>query len=188
MTPALRIAGLAAGVAVAATLGVGTATSAGAAASAQSAPKVAACATSQLKIWWGEPSGVAGGSTYVPLEFSNIGTGDCALDGYPGVSAVDADGAQIGSSATWDPVISPSTVVLAPGGTAHVVLTVANVANYPTDICEPTQASGLRVYPPNQTASVVLAYLTGACTETGLAFLGVDAVNAGVGIPSYTNN
>ncbi|HEY3871252.1 MAG TPA: DUF4232 domain-containing protein [Actinocrinis sp.] len=188
MTPVLRITGLTASVAIAAAIGVGTSASAGAAVAAPSAPRVAACATSQLRVWYGAPDGVAAGSSYLPLEFSNTGTGDCVLDGYPGVSAVAADGTQLGSSATWNPVITPSAVVLAPGDTAHIVLQVATVANYPTDVCEPTEAYGLRVYPPNQTASVVLPFAIGACTESGPTFLSVDAVNAGVGIPFYSNN
>ena len=186
---ALRRVGVAAGVTAAAALGGGVAMGATASGgTAQPAATVAACATSPLQIWFAQPGGAAAGSSYVPLEFSNIGTTSCSLDGYPGVSGVNADGAQLGSAANWNPEVTPTNVVLAPGATAHVILQVVDVANYPSTVCEPTAATGLRVYPPNQKASVVLQYSFEACAKTGSNYLGVDAVNAGVGIPLYTNS
>jgi Protein of unknown function (DUF4232) len=184
----LRRVGVAAGVTAAAALGGGVAMGATASGTAKPASTVAACATSQLRIWYAQPNGAAAGSSYFPLEFTNTGTTSCALDGYPGISGVNADGDQLGSPATWNPEVTPSSVVLAPGGTAHVILQLVDVANYPTTICEPTAAIGLRVYPPNQKASVVLPYNFEACAKTGANYLGVDAVNAGVGIPFYTNS
>ena len=186
---ALRRVGVAAGVTAAAALGGGVAMGATASGSTtQPASTVAACATSQLSIWWGQPGGAAAGSSYFPLEFSNTGTTSCSLDGYPGVSGVNADGAQLGSAANWNPEVTPTNVVLAPGGTAHVILQIVDAANYPSSVCGQTAASGLRVYPPNQKASVVLPYNFQACSKTGANYLGVDAVNAGVGIPLYTNS
>jgi hypothetical protein len=163
------------------------ASASGAQAAAHTAAQAAACTTAQLDIWYGEPAGAAAGSTYIPLEFSNTGTTACTLDGFPGVSAVNADGAQIGSSATWNHVIEPSAVVLAPGGTAHLILQTVDVANYSPPACDPTPATGLRIYPPNQTGSVVLRIPFEACAKTGANFLGVDPVSAGVGIPFSTN-
>ena len=187
--PALRRVALAAGVATAlAAAGGGVAAGTTVSDSLHAAASVATCATSQLRVWYGEPAGAAAGSTYFELEFSNVGTTDCVLDGFPGVSGVTAAGAQLGTSATWNHVIEPSSVILGPGGTAHVVLQVVDVYNYPTSTCEPTEAYGLRVYPPNQTASVVLPFAFEACSKTGPTYLGVDPVNAGVGIPLYTNS
>lgn len=187
--PALRRVALAAGVATAlAAAGGGVAAGTTVSDSLHAAASVATCATSQLRVWYGEPAGAAAGSTYFELEFSNVGTTDCVLDGFPGVSGVTAAGAQLGTSATWNHVIEPSSVILGPGATAHVVLQVVDVYNYPTSTCEPTEAYGLRVYPPNQTASVVLPFAFEACSKTGPTYLGVDPVNAGVGIPLYTNS
>ena len=187
--PALRRVALAAGVATAlAAAGGGVAAGTTVSDSLHAAAGVATCATSQLRVWYGEPAGAAAGSTYFELEFSNVGTTDCVLDGFPGVSGVTAAGAQLGTSATWNHVIEPSSVILGPGATAHVVLQVVDVYNYPTSTCEPTEAYGLRVYPPNQTASVVLPFAFEACSKTGPTYLGVDPVNAGVGIPLYTNS
>ena len=188
--PALRRVGLAAAVAVTAALGAGVAAGAtvpAAQAAAKSAATVATCATSQLRVWYGEPAGAAAGSSYIPLEFTNIGTADCALDGFPGISGVTAGGAELGTSATWNHVIQPGLVVLEPGDTSHVILQVTDVYNYPTSTCAPTEAYGLRVYPPNQTASVVLPFAFEACSKSGPTYLSVDPVNAGVGIPLDSN-
>ena len=139
---ALRRVGIAAGVAARAAAGGGVA--AGATVSDTAAAKapaaVAACATSQLQLWYGQPASGTAGSVYFPLEFSNTGSTSCVLDGYPGVSGVGDGGVQLGSSATWNPVITPSNVVLTPGSTAHVILRVTDVGNYPASTCEPTQA------------------------------------------------
>lgn len=187
--PILRVAGLVAGVAGAAALGAGAASGATATASASyTAPKVAACSTSQLRVWYGQPTGAAAGTFYIPLQFSDVGGASCALYGYPGVSGVTAGGAQLGTPAGWDSVIPPRTVVLAPGGTAHVLLRITDVANYPSTACKPTGAYGLRVYPPNQKASVVVPFAFEACGKSGPTYLHVDPVNAGVGIPLYSNS
>ena len=121
------------------------------------------------------------------MEFSNIGATTCALDGFPGVSGVSDTGAQLGTSASWNHVIAPSDVVLSPGGTAHVLLQITDVSNYPSTICGPTKADGLLVYPPNQKAAVMVPYVFEACASTGPVYLNVDPVNAGVGIPAYSN-
>lgn len=191
--PVLRIAGLAAGVAGAAAVavlagGVATGATVTAASTAQNATaRIAACATSQLSVWYGEPGGAAAGSSYIPLEFSNVGTTDCALYGFPGVSGVGAGGAQLGTPASWNHVIAPRTVVLAPNGTSHVVLRIVDVANYPSANCKPAKAYGLRVYPPNQKASLVVPFAFEACAKSGPVYLSVDPVNAGPGIPGYTD-
>lgn len=189
LIPGLRVSALAVAVAATAVLGAGVATSATAAVStAQTPATVAACATSHLRVWYGSPAGAAAGSSYIPLEFSNIGTTTCALYGFPGVSGVTADGVQLGSPARWNHVIAPRTVVLTPGSTAHDILQMVDVFNYPAGTCKPVKADGLRVYPPNQKASATVPFSFWACSKAGPTYLGVDAVNAGVGIPLYTDN
>ncbi len=187
--PALRVAGLVAGVAAAAALGGGAAAGATATASAShTTAQVPACATSQLHVWYGVPDGVAMGHSRVPLEFSNIGATTCALYGFPGVSGVALNGTQLGSPATWSQVIPSRTVVLTPGATTHVALDLANATYYPPSICGPTMGHTLRVYPPNQKAYVDVPIDFEACTKSGPIYLSVDPVNGGVGIPQYTNN
>jgi hypothetical protein len=179
----VRRAVLALGPAGAATFGV---TAASDAASRSASPDVPACATSQLTVWWGEPAGVAAGSGYVPLRFSNTGTTTCALYGFPGVSGVGSNGARPGSSAGWDHSFTPTTVVLAPGATSHAVLRIADVYNYPTSVRGPVAAYGLRIHPPNQTASVVLPFSFDACSKTGPIYLNTRPITSGTGIPGYS--
>jgi hypothetical protein len=187
--PALRVAGLVAGVAAAATLGGGAAAGATATASvSHTTAQVPACATSQLHIWYGVPDGVAMGNSFIPFEFSNIGTTTCSLYGFPGVSAIAANGRQLDSPAAWEGVIAPRAVVLTPGATAHVVLDILTVENYPTDTCEPTKADALRFYPPNQKTYIDMPFDFEACAKSGPKSLSVDPVNAGAGIPQYTNS
>ncbi len=142
------------------------------------------CATSALEVWLGlGPGGAAAGSTYYPLEFSNISSATCTLRGFPGVSAIGSGGAQLGSPAGWDTAVTPQTVTLAPGATAHTVLQIADVGNYPPSTCNPATAIGLRVYPPNQTSSTVVTYSFRACSSAGPVYLHVEVVQPGVGIP-----
>ncbi len=187
-TPLSRLAGLVVGVVAAAAFGGSVAASAATVSASHTGARVAACATSQLRVWYGEPPSGTAGSFYLPLEFSDIGTTSCTLYGFPGVSGIKAGGAQLGSPASWDHRITPRTVLLTPGSTAHVILQIVDVANYPANICGPTQAFGLRIYPPNQKASVELPFAFEACATSGPNYLRVDPVSAGVGIPLYTSN
>jgi hypothetical protein len=181
-----RLGLLAAALGCAAAVGAGSAPAA-AAAGAAVAPHAANCATSQLTVWIGLPGGAAAGSFYYELELSNTGTTTCQLYGYPGVSALSGSGAQLGSPASWDSGFTPSTVVLAPGATSHVVLRIADVYNYPAADCAPAAASSLRIYPPNNTAAVQLPFSFEACSKAGPLYLTVRPVTAGVGIPGYSN-
>jgi len=149
-------------------------------------PKIAGCATSQLTVWLGIPGDGAASTVRYEMQISNIGMTTCSLYGFPGVSAMAPGGAQLGSPASWDHSLTPSTVVLAPGATSHVVFQTVSVSNYPTSTCAPVSASGLRVYPPNQTASAIIPFTFEACSKTGPVYLSVRPVETGTGIPSYS--
>jgi uncharacterized protein DUF4232 len=102
--------------------------------------------------------GVAGGSSYVPLEFTNASPSSCTLPAYPWVSfASGLAGRAIGSPAKARGRHGRS-LVLAPGGVAHAWLQIANVADYPAGRCKPVQAGGLRVSLTGSTATA--AFLT----------------------------
>ena len=149
---------------------------------ATSAGTVPRCRTSNLEIWLGVgPGGAAAGSSYMPIEFTNTGSSTCALDGYPGVSARSSS--QLGSAAGRDARVAGRTVKLAPGATAHSVLQMVDVANYPPATCGPTTASALRVYPPGSFGSEDVAYRFPACSKQGPVYLQVTAVEPGVGVP-----
>lgn len=140
-----------------------------------------ACPTSSLKVTLGPSSGAAG-STYLPIEFTNTGTANCTLFGYPGVSlAGGSPPAQIGAAASRNPVAAMALVRLAPGAVASATLQVTVAGNYPEATCHPTKASTLVIYPPNQKASVSVPFSTTGCSATGITILHVSVVRAGAG-------
>jgi hypothetical protein len=140
------------------------------------------CTTAGLKVWLGQGSGAAG-SVYYPLELTNISGRWCTLYGYPGVSAVGDRGHQLGRAAGRDPSVRPRLVVVAPGRTAHAVVRIVDVGDYPKRICRPVTAKGLRVYPPNRYAAAYVPFGFRACSAMGPVYLSVRAVQPGVGIP-----
>jgi Domain of unknown function (DUF4232) len=149
----------------------------------------ASCATGNLKaaIPSGE-GGAAAGSTYYPVNFTNTGSSSCYLFGYPGVSFVTSpSGNQIGQPATRNPVVTPATVLLAPGRTAHVTLQVVDALNYSKSACQPVTAHWLKIYPPGQYSALYVKFSALTCsaklpTKEGIP-LSVDAVKAGEGKP-----
>ncbi len=136
----------------------------------------AACTTSDLAVRVGTNGSGAAGSIYYPLNFTNRSGHTCTLAGFPGVSAINASGAQLGSAAGRDTTTAAKTVTLANGGTASSTLQVAEVGNYPTSTCQPTPAAGLRVYVPNQTTSVNVTFSFQACGKAGPVYLHVTPV------------
>jgi hypothetical protein len=141
------------------------------------------CVGAQLTVWMGLPGADAAGSAYYQVEFSNTAAMACSLYGFPGISGVSDRGTQLGAAARWGDSFVPAKVVLAPGETAHAVLQVANVYNFPPDTCKPTTSTGLRIYPPAQdAAAAVLPFITEAC-KSGSVYLTVEPVSAGTGIP-----
>ncbi|WP_329171746.1 DUF4232 domain-containing protein [Streptomyces sp. NBC_01477] len=108
------------------------------------------CATSQLTAALG--GGDAGaGNLYRYLVLTNHGSTSCHLTGYPGVSLLDAGGKQIGTPADRQPS-RYAAVVLRPGGSASDTIHTINHQG----TCLPASAK-VRVYPPGNTAAVVIA-------------------------------
>ncbi len=138
-----------------------------------------ACHSAQTRIWYGLPADNATGHSYFQLQISNIGHSACTFFGFPGVSALNSHGNQVGRPATrYGHRIS---VTLQPGDTAHVVLVVVNASL----VCShPVQATELRVFPPGQFAAQSTPLATRACP--GKSVLSVDSVHSGAGIPGFT--
>ncbi|MGC9974768.1 MAG: DUF4232 domain-containing protein [Gaiellaceae bacterium] len=134
------------------------------------------CATSGLVVWLDTYGNGTAGSIYYNLEFTNLSGHACTLFGYPGVSAVNLAGKQLGSAAIRNNVGPPGTVKLASGSSAIVVLRITDVDNFPSSVCHRVTAAGLRVYPPNQKKSELVPYPFGACSRSGPAYLSVEAV------------
>jgi hypothetical protein len=117
------------------------------------------CAAGQLRVALG--GGDAGaGQLYRYLVLTNTGSTACHVDGYPGVSLLDADGKQIGKPADRDPR-AYSPVVLHPGESASDTIHTANGMG----TCQPASAR-IRVYPPGSRQSLTAAGSITVCAGT----------------------
>jgi hypothetical protein len=135
----------------------------------------ATCKTSGLVVWIDTRGDAAAGSVYYTLKLTNQSGKTCTLTGYPGVSAVGLRGQSLGSPASRTPA-GTRAVSLPNDETASASLQIAQAANFPVSACRPVPAAGLRVYPPNQTASKVVPIPFAACSRRGPVFLHVKAV------------
>jgi len=165
------------------------AASSGSSAAATPSAGTAGCATGNLKaaVVTGE-GGAAAGSTYYPLNLTNTSKSSCYLFGYPGVSFVTGpSGSQIGEPASRNPAVAPRTVIVAPGGTAHVTVQVVDALNYSKSDCQPVTAHWLKVFPPGQFTALYIKFTATTCSVKLPAKLGVpltvDAVKGGAGQP-----
>ncbi len=149
----------------------GTWTSTGAAAASR-------CRTDDLVVWLDTQGDGAAGSIYYKLELTNLSAKKCRLLGYPGVSAVDLRGRQLGTAATRDTTRRAHLVTLAPRGTATAVLRVVEADNFPASTCRQVTAAGLRVYPPGQRAAKVVPFPFRACSRRGPVYLSIRPVQA----------
>jgi Protein of unknown function (DUF4232) len=126
----------------------------------------APCATSGLKATVLRlPGSATAGTEHFPIDFTNVSGASCVLFGYPGVSFVTRPGgSQIGPAAARSDVNSPASVSLAPGGTAYATLSMTDPGTFSASACRPVTARWLRVYPPNQTAAMTIAFNATVCT------------------------
>jgi hypothetical protein len=139
------------------------------------------CATSALRATvLVSQGGAALGSTYYPIQFSNISAATCNFYGYPGVSFVSAPGgSQIGIAATENPAHPRQFIDVAPGQAAHAVLQVVVAQNFsPADCGTIVTAHWLRIYPPNQTVPLYVGFTAQTCSS-GKPTLSVETVQAG---------
>jgi hypothetical protein len=139
------------------------------------------CTTAGLVIWLNElPDGGTAGSIYYQLQLTNLSGHTCTLLGYPGVSAVNLGGRQLGARASREasqprPVtLASGTPTLANGTTATARLQIIVAAVEPS--CRPVTAAGLRVYPPGQRTSKVVPFPFQSCARAGSRVLTVHAL------------
>jgi hypothetical protein len=144
---------------------------------------VRACTAGQLGAWVAVTQGDgAAGTIYYPLQFTNLSRHACVLRGFPGVSAIDRRGHQLGSPASWDHVHPARTVVLAPGATAHAILGWSDVTVTSGRGCHPVFSTfELRIYPPGQRSATYAAFGLEACSHAGPVYLSVQPIVPGVG-------
>jgi hypothetical protein len=137
------------------------------------------CTTSGLVVWLDTQGNGAAGSIFYTLELTNLSSRACTLSGYPGVSAVNLAGHELGSAASRDTSHTPHTVTLASGATATALLRIVQAGNFPTSACHQVTAAGLRVFPPNLTTSKVVPFPFPACSLSGPKYLAVRALQHG---------
>jgi hypothetical protein len=167
---AARALALLASIAALAALGASSALAAGA--RAGTLPR---CATAGLVIWLNPEDSGALGSFYFKLEFTNLSGHTCTLAGYPGVSAVNLRGRQVGSPAGREVTGPPGVVTLAPEAQVAGLLHVVDVAVLPAS-CRQTTAAGLRVYPPGERASKIVPFPFRTCAKLGDSPMSVRSV------------
>jgi hypothetical protein len=143
----------------------------------------AACPNGSLQVKQGVAQGYAGG-VYQVITFTNTSGTSCTLLGYPGVSLVSGpSNTQIGLAAKRSTATPVKLVTLAPGATGNALLQIVDALNYPPASCAPTKATALRVYPPNQTASVLLPNTSNGCAKP-VQTMFIGAVQPGSGSSS----
>ena len=140
----------------------------------------ALCTTAQLVVWLDSAGSGAAGSVYYHVEFTNQGSHTCTMFGYPGVSAVNLQGAQLGAPANKNAGTAKKLISLALGATASAVLQITDTGVYSPSTCRPTRAAGIRVYPPGQTVAKVVPYPFLTCGRAQNIALHIEAVSVGV--------
>ena len=138
------------------------------------------CRTSQLSLRLGN-GGAAAGTAYQPIVFTNHGSSTCALRGYPGVAFVaPATGRQLGSAASHNPQQPVTKILITPHSSVSALLGIANYQNFPPGECLSHPVSGLRIYPPGNTAAAYVPFKTvSAACSTQVGQLHVAAVVTG---------
>jgi hypothetical protein len=111
------------------------------------------CASASLRLSIGR-LGAAAGHFYQSVQLTNTGSTQCVITAFPGVSYVTGNnGAQVGQPAQRNGAPG-SQVTLAPGAMASAQLEMTDVSVFDASACQPTSVRGLRVYPPDNTASL----------------------------------
>jgi hypothetical protein len=137
---------------------------------ATSSPAAAAgspgCQTGGLVVWLDTNGNGTAGSIFYTLHFTNLSGHRCTLRGYPGVSAINLRGRQVGRAAGRDTSRRVRTVSIRNGGTASAVLRIVDNGVLPN--CGMVTAAGLRVFPPNGRSSKTVPFPFGACQRASV--------------------
>jgi hypothetical protein len=126
------------------------------------------CENENLSVEVEHQSGAAG-SRYSNILFTNTGSAECALSGYPGVSVVGhGNGTQLGAPADRNAADGLATVRLEPGSTAIAVLQETNINDNGGPLagsCDVETGDGYRIYPPHSFDAVFVEESVAACAS-----------------------
>jgi len=130
-----------------------------------SSPVAAACQTSGLKISL-RGNGAGMSHIYMAIQFTNTSSVACTLYGFPGVSFTGGSPLrQLGLPAAEDTGTTRELVTLAAGATASAQFSYVDVLVYPASHCEPVHTAFLKIYPPNQTSAISVAFKALTCAK-----------------------
>lgn len=118
------------------------------------------------------PGGGAAGSVYRDLVLTNTSSGPCTTFGFPGVSYLGISGTQVGAPATRAGGTDAVAVLLEPGQSAVAALRETRPENYGAE-CSMVPVSGLRIFPPEDTAYVNIARAGYGCSSEEVQLLEV---------------
>ena len=129
-----------------------------------------------------QPESGAAGSLFSSIRFTNTGSAECALSGYPGVSVVGhGNGTQLGAPADQSPASGGlPTVQLPPGSAAVALLQETNIGDNGGPLgesCDVEAGDGYRIYPPHSFDAVFVQQSVPACTS-GTVWMHVGPVEA----------
>ena len=168
------IATAAAALAVGAGSVTWVATSASAATANPAAPsaRIQPCSASQLGVWVNADSGNgAAGTIFYHLDFTNTSGRTCYLYGWPGVTATNWAGGQLGKPARQVQDVKARVVNVPPGGTAHAALGYVDAQLSPS--CRPATAALLKVTPPASKGARHAFFPLPVCTKAWTLTVGL---------------
>ena len=121
------------------------------------------CNADELALSIAESSEGGAGTLALSLVFTNTGSRECQLYGYPGLSLVNANGNQVGSPADRMTGVVEAKVTLKSGESTQATVTYPEEGNFDAGTCK-DGAVKLRVYPPNDYGYLSIASpITGWC-------------------------
>jgi hypothetical protein len=156
--------------AAAAALAVGTAgvllaPTAGATTASSATPQ---CSTADLsaQLKAGSPGA---GQRYATIVLTNTSGRTCTVGGYGGLGLLGAPGQGVPTDLRRVASPAPTTITLAPGGSARSLLhwTVVPASNENSGTCEPAAVTAV-VTPPNQTSALLRSWTFGPVCQHGL--------------------
>lgn len=123
------------------------------------------------------PGGADAGGVSRALVLTNSSADStCILAGYPGVSYLDAAGQQVGAPAARTEGGGTAPVTLAPQQSAAAELRETVAQKYGE--CQVSPTASLRVYPPEDTASLTFDYASTGCLNSDIELLHVGPLQA----------
>jgi hypothetical protein len=108
------------------------------------------CNADELELSVQDSAESGAGTIAYDLIFTNVGTRECILGGFPGVSLVNENGNMVGAPAERAKNYTEKKLTLAPKTQVKAVVSTANSTNFTDGQCK-EGATKFRVYPPSDT-------------------------------------